>query len=163
MNANNEEPRKVLRRPRTKKPAGYYQSEEKEEEYKRQQELSRIQMTLDSSMRSQTKIIVKPTYKELLEQPFLARITAQLEKNSHDGYCSDEDCEYTRKIVAANIVVPEQYKDHPVGQIENTREYKWANHLPLQEVNIDGSMYCKFVKPNRGVGQHCYRYTIKNV
>ena len=163
MNANNEEPRKVLRRPRTKKPAGYYQSEEKEEEYKRQQELSRIQMTLDSSMRSQTKIIVKPTYKELLGKPFLARITAQLEKNNHDGYCSDEDCAYTRKIVTANIVVPEQYKDHPVGQIENTREYKWANHLPLPEVNIGGSMYCKFVKPNRGVGQHCYRYTIKNV
>ena len=165
MNANNEEPRKVLRRPR-KKPAEYYQSDEwkqKHEEYKRQQELSRIQMTLDSSMRSQTKIIVKPTYKELLETPFIARITAQLEKNDHDGYCSDEDCKYTRKIVKTNIFVPEQYKDHPVGQIENTREYKWANHLPLQEVNIGGSMYCKFVKPNRGVGQHCYRYTIKNV
>jgi hypothetical protein len=165
MNANNEEPRKVLRRPR-KKPAEYYQSDEykqKEEEYKRQQEQKLIEMTLDSSMKSQTKIIVKPTYKELLETPFIARITAQLEKNDHDGYCSDEDCKYTRKIVNANIIVPEQYKDHPVGQIANAREYKWANHLPLPEVNICGSMYCKFVKPKRGVGQHKYRYTIKNV
>ena len=87
MNANNEEPRKVLRRPR-KKPAEYYQSDEwkqKHEEYKRQQEQMLIDMRLDNSMKSQTNIIEKPTYKEITKQPFIARITAQLETNDHDG------------------------------------------------------------------------------
>jgi hypothetical protein len=59
--------------------------------------------------------------------------------------------------------VPDKYKDHAVGRIANTREYRWANHLPLPEVNYSGSGYCKFHKPKGGVGQHQYRYTIKKV
>ena len=144
----------------------YYQSEEytqKHAEYQRQQKLSKIQMTLDSSCGTQTEALKKPTYRELEKQPFIARITAQLETNSHDGYCSDEDCEYTRKIVKANIVVPDDYKDCPVGEIANTTKYKWTNHLPLPDVNIGGSGYCKFHKPKGGIGQHEYRYTIKKV
>ena len=144
-------------------PVEYEDCNQKHDEYKRQKEQKFREMRLDNSMKSQTNIIEKPTYKELTKQPFIARITAQLETNDHDGYCSDEDCKYTRKIVKANIVVPEQYKDHPVGQIENTREYKWANHLPLPEVNVQGSGYCKFNKPKRGVGQHKYRYNIMKV
>ena len=154
------------RRPRIRKPAEYYQSEEykqEQSEYQKKQEIKIIEMTLDSSMRTQTAIIPKPTYEELEKRPFLARITAQLETNNHDGYCSDEDCKYTRKTVNANIVVPDEYKDSPVGKIMDTRVYKWANHLPLPDINYSGSGYCRFNKPKRGVGQHEYRYTIKKV
>jgi hypothetical protein len=129
-------------------------------EYKEQQLL---EMRLDNSMGTQTEALSKPSYKEIAKQPFLARITAQLEKNDHYNYCSDEDCEYTRTVVKTKIIVPEKYVDHPVGKIEKTGEYKWANHLPVPEVNAQGSGFCQFHKPKGGVGQHEYRYTIKKV
>lgn len=130
------------------------------EEYKIQQFL---EMCMENSMGTQTEALSKPSYKEMAKQPFLARITAQLEKNDHYNYCSDEDCEYTRTVVKAKILVPEKYADHPVGKIENVVEYKWANHLPVPEVNVRGSGFCQFRKPKGGVGQHEYRYTIKKV
>ena len=130
------------------------------EEYKRQQFL---EMCMENSMGTQTEALSKPSYKEMAKQPFLARITAQLEKNDHYNYCSDEDCEYTRTVVKAKILVPEKYADHLVGKIENVVEYKWANHLPVPEVNVRGSGFCQFHKPKGGVGQHEYRYTIKKV
>ena len=132
-------------------------------EYERQQEQELIDMRLESSMGTQTEALKKPTYKELEKQQFIAIITAQLEMNDHDGYCSSDECKYTRKIVKAIIVVPEQYKTRPLGKITNTKEYKWANHLQIPEVNVQGSGYCKFVKPHGGLGQHEYRYTIKKV
>jgi hypothetical protein len=130
------------------------------EEYKRQQFQ---EMCMENSMGTQTEALPKPSYKEMAKQPFLARITAQLEKNDHYNYCSDEDCEYTKEIVKAKILVPEKYADHPVGKIVNAGEYKWANHLPVPEVNVRGSGFCQFHKPKGGVGQHEYRYTIKKV
>ena len=144
----------------------YYETEEYKQKYAEhqiRQEQALIDMRLEHSMGTQTEALKTPTYKELEKHPFLVRITAQLETNNHDGYCSDEDCEYTRKIVKAKTVVPEQYRTHPVGKITNTREYKWTNHLQIPEVNVQGSGYCKFVKPEGGLGQHEYRYTIKKV
>jgi hypothetical protein len=122
-----------------------------------------LNFRIESSMLTQTEVLPKPSYKELSRHPFLARITAQLEKNDHDNYCSDEECEYTRETVKAIIVVPDKYKDHEVGRIANVREYMWANHLPVPEVNVQGSGFCRFHKPKWGLGQHEYRYTIKKV
>jgi len=144
----------------------YYETDEYKQKYAEHQirkEHALIDMRLEHSMGTQTEALHRPTYKELEKQQLIAIITAQLETNNHDGYCSDEDCEYTRKIVKATIVVPEQYRTHPVGKIVNTKEYKWANHLQVPEVNVQGSGYCKFVKPEGGLGQHEYRYTIKKV
>lgn len=161
MNANDKD--------NNKNSAEYYKYYETEEykknyaEHQIKQEQALIDMRLESSMGTQTEALKKPTYKELSRQQFIAIITAQLETNNHDGYCSDEDCKYTRKIVKAIIVVPEQYKTRPLGKITNTREYKWANHLQIPEVNVQGSGYCKFEKPDGGLGQHEYRYTIKKV
>ena len=142
-------------------PTEYWQSEEYKD--------SGIEMILERSMGSQTKALKKPTYKELEKQPFLARITAKLEMNNHDGYCSGDECQYTKKIVKANIVVPDEFKDFPVGRCDKRKrrcekiEYKWANHLPLPDVNYSGSEYCECHKPEGGVGKHEYRYTIKKV
>jgi len=146
-------------------PTEYWQSEECKENI----DLEGIEMILERSMGSQTKALKKPTYKELEKQPFLARITAKLEMNNHDGYCSGDECKYTKKIVKANIVVPDEFKDFPVGRCDKRKrrcekvEYKWANHLPLPDVNYSGSEYCECHKPEGGVGKHEYRYTIKKV
>jgi hypothetical protein len=143
-------------------PTEYWQSEEYKD--------SGIDWpVLERSMGSQTKALKKPTYKELEKQPFLARITAKLEMNNHDGYCSGDECKYTKKIVKVNIVVPDEFKDFPVGRCDKRKrrcekiEYKWANHLPLPDVNYSGSEYCECHKPEGGVGKHEYRYTIKKV
>jgi len=144
----------------------YWQSEECKKE---RIDLEGIEMILERSMGSQTKALKKPTYKELEKQPFLARITAKLEMNNHDGYCSGDECQYTKKIVKVNIVVPDEFKDFPVGRCDIRKrrcekiEYKWANHLPLPDVNYCGSGYCGCRQPEGGVGQHEYRYTIKKV
>lgn len=134
-------------------------------EYERQQEEALIDMRLKHSMGTQSEALKKPTYKELQKQPFLARITAQLETNDHDGYCSSEECEYKKKIVKANIAVPDRYDSCPLGELkdEYLKLHKWANHLPVPEVNVQGSEYCRYNFPKGGVGQHEYRYTIKKV
>ena len=172
-NVNNEE---TARKLRARKRAEYCESEEykqiKEEytrqqrieEHKKRQEQKLLEMRLEKSMGTQTEAIKKPTYKEMQKHPFLARITAQLETNDHDGYCSSEECEYKKKIIKANIAVPDHYDGFPVGEIKEYLDvYKWANHLPVPKVNVEGSEYCRFVKPEGGVGKHEYRYTIKKV
>lgn len=173
-NVNNEE---TARKLRAQKRAEYCESEEykqiKEEytreqrieEHKKRQEQKLLEMRLDKSMGTQTEAIFKPTYKELQKQPFLARITAQLETNDHDGYCSSEECEYKKKIVKTNIAVPDRYYSCPVGELkdEYLKLYKWANHLQVPELNVEGSEYCRYHCPKGGVGPHEYRYTIKKV
>lgn len=184
-NANNNEEGRTGRRIRNReRPAEYFESEEYKqrredynkrmeeytrqqriEEHKKRQEQKLLEMRLEKSMGTQTEAIQKPTYKELQKHPFLARITAQLETNDHDGYCSSEECEYKKKIVKMNIAVPDHYGSCPVGEIkdEYLKHYNWANHLPVPKVNVEGSEYCRFVKPEGGVGKHEYRYTIKKV
>ena len=142
-----------------------YTRQQRIEEHKKRQEKKMLEMRLEKSMGTQTEAIKKPTYKEMQKQPFLARITAQLETNDHDGYCSSEECEYKKKIVKMNIVVPDRCCLYPVGEIKNEYldDYKWANHLPVPEVNVEGSEYCRYHCPEGGVGKHEYRYTIKKV
>jgi len=132
-------------------------------DHERHQKQRLLEMQLNKSMQTQTDSFPKPSYKDLTKQPFLARITSQLEKNDHDNYCSDDDCEYTKTVVKTTIIVPEKYMGHPVGKITDIKCYKWANHLPVPEVTVNGSGYCKFHKPKGGVGQHQYRYTINKV
>jgi len=82
--------------------------------------------TLDKSKETQTAIIPKSTYKELETQPFLAKITTFL--HLHNKY----------KTFKVLIKIPEQYKDYPLGwmqPVDVKSNYKWANHLPLPELN----------------------------
>lgn len=87
----------------------------------------------------------KPSYKELVKQPFLARITA----------------DNTKEIVKAKIIVPEKYADHPVGKIMNLEEYKWADHLPrtdrytIKKVEIVENKKCEINRPKK-TNKHGY-------
>ena len=130
----------------------------------------------DWSMGSQTEILPKMTYKELNNYPYLARITACLEINECEIPCNSSG--YLKKIVKVKIALPEQYKEltqnetdgnprHCMTWIEDTSEYKWANHLPEpngNEFNFNclHNCDCKAVAIN-GVGAHQYRYTINSV
>ena len=122
-----------------------------------------LQLRLASSMETQTEVVPKTPYNELKKCRFLARITAQLETYDHDNYCSDEECEYVKKIVRVSTKVPEQYRDLDIQKIENTQEYAWSKHLPVPEIQVTGSGFCQFKYVEGGVGQHCYRYKIKKV
>lgn len=130
----------------------------------------------DWSMGSQTEILPKMTYKELNNYPYLARITGCLEINECEIPCNSSG--YLKKIVKVKIALPEQYKELTQNEtdgkprpcmtwIEDTSEYKWANHLPEPNgndfnFNCLHNCDCKAVAIN-GVGAHQYRYTINSV
>lgn len=76
--------------------------------------------TLDKSKGSQTAILPKSTYKELITQPRLVKMTVYL--HLHDKY----------KTFNVLIKIPDEYKDYPLGEVYP--RYKWANHLPLPEM-----------------------------
>ncbi len=126
-----------------------------------------LELRLENSMGTQTEVLPKVSYKELNKCRFLARITAQLETNDHDNYCSDEECEYVKKIVSVSTKVPEQYKDlEQLGRttrVNKVKEYEWTKHLPVPEIQVTGSGFCECKYVEGGVGQHQYRYKIKKV
>ncbi|MEI7489672.1 MAG: hypothetical protein WCJ72_20085 [Chryseobacterium sp.] len=123
-----------------------------------------LENTLGNSMGTQTAMIPKPSYKELLKRPLLARITAQLKISECDGYCtSNHKCNYTKKIVKANIVIPVEYDNYPVGKIDNVDNYKWANHLHVPVPEFDSSDYMFLSDRLLRKYDRSYKYTIKNV
>jgi hypothetical protein len=96
-----------------------------------------------------------------------AKITAKLETSDHDGYCSDEDCEYEVKTVSYIVDLPDQYNSYPEGKIKNINQFdnKWINLLPEPELNGYGSMYCCVSDEceAHGLYKHDYKYTILSV
>jgi hypothetical protein len=126
-----------------------------------------LELRLKNSMGTQTEVVPKTSYNELKKCRLLARITAQLETNDHDNYCSDEDCKYVKKVVKVSTKVPDEYEDAKIGIINKKNEYAWTKHLPVPEIQVTGSNYlldaCKFKCVEGGVGQHQYRYKIKKV
>ena len=126
-----------------------------------------LELRLENSMETQTEVLPKVSYKELNKCRFLARITAQLETNDHDNYCSDEECEYVKKTVSVSTKVPEQYKgleQHGrITRVNKVKEYAWTKHLPVPEIQVTGSGFCECKYVEGGVRQHKYRYKIKKV
>jgi hypothetical protein len=119
---------------------------------------------LSQSNNTQSEVVDKPKYKDLIKQPLLVKITASLETNDHDNFCSDEECEYERCIVKTKTIIPEQYKQHPLGKIANTSEYKWTKHLCVPDLNVYGSGVCECdYNESHGLDRHHYRYTIEKV
>lgn len=124
-----------------------------------------LENTLGNSMGTQTAMIPKPSYKDLLKKPLLAKITAQLEVSECDGYCTcrHRKCTFTKKIVKANIVIPVEYDYYPVGKIENVDKYKWANHLPVPVPEFESGDYMFLSDRLLRKYDREYKYTIKKV
>ncbi len=123
--------------------------------------------TLSQSMGTQTEIFKLKKNRS----PYLAKITAILETNTHEGFCFETACTYSKKVVTRVVVPPRKYR-HRVGKIDHT-EFPWANFLPLPHIldfclvpfccPFENIMTCKFVQPPGGVGRHQYRYTVRDV
>ena len=92
------------------------------------------------------------------------KIVSKLETSDHDGYCSDDECEYEVKVVETIVDLPTQYKSHSKGKLNNLNEFDWEKLLPVPIV-LGGSGYCCVDKEceAHGLGQHDYRYTILSV
>lgn len=43
------------------------------------------------------------------------QLTVQWETSDHDGYCSDEECEYNSDEIIEYFDIPNQYKNCPIG------------------------------------------------
>ena len=96
-----------------------------------------------------------------------AKIIAKLETSDHDGYCSGGECEYEVKTVTYIIEVPCEYKNYPVGKLNNFDEYgiDWDKLLPEPDLNNYGSGYCDLSDEcdNNNLDKHDYRYTIISI
>ena len=109
---------------------------------------------LKFSMGTQSEVIPKTPYKELENHRFLARINATL------------SLQQKFKKINAFIKIPEEYKDYRPGIIryEDSIKYKWANHLPLPELNPKWSGNKYFKNDNgKNIQENEYHYFINGV
>jgi hypothetical protein len=88
------------------------------------------------------------------------QLTVQIEVSDHDGYCSGNECEYTKKSVIKNVDMPDQTDIF-------SETFKWDTYLTnlIPAINENGSYYC-YADPDaaeQGLGQHDYKITVTNV
>jgi hypothetical protein len=91
-------------------------------------------------------------------------ITAKLETSTHNGYCSDEECEYNAVVKKYTVKLPEQFKNNEKGQLLSLTDYNWERLLPIPKVEGD-SYYCRNSAESQknNVDKHSYNYTIIKV
>jgi hypothetical protein len=94
-----------------------------------------------------------------------------LETSDHDGYCSDNECNYNvveQEHIIYNVSVPD---DLPDGELyyDDTQEQYFISLLPKlhlwESTNTFKSGYCS-ISPkckNNNLCHHDYRYNIKSV
>ena len=94
-----------------------------------------------------------------------AKITAKLEISDHDGYCTDNECDYECSTVIKIIDVPQEYKNNKQGKICDVNDYDWIQFLDIPELNYSGSRACEVSSEcqENGLGNHEYKYTIISV
>lgn len=114
-------------------------------------------LSVKNSMGTQFGSLPKPNLNMIIREPHLIRITAYLKINKHNEEILEKPQKYIRKIIKTYVIVPEQYKEHPIGKIENTNEnnwayhHKWAKYLPIPKINEENTDHYKYI------------YTIKKV
>ena len=92
------------------------------------------------------------------------KIEAILEISDHDGYCTDNECTYSKKTTTHYIDAPLIFKHYPIGPIINSK-YDWVTFLPTPDINMSGSYYCKedYSVKKAGLNCHDYKYTITSI
>lgn len=88
------------------------------------------------------------------------------ETSGHDGYCSGNECEYKKETLTQYVVLPNKYKQYPLGMITNADEFEfsWATLIDTPDVG-HGSGYCNLSHESRehGLELHDYCQTIVSV
>ncbi len=81
------------------------------------------------------------------------KIKAKLEISNHDGWCSDNECDYSCFINKYIIKVPNDIKYY--------NNFDFTTLLPIPDINY-GSYYCELNKncKNNNLERHEYKYTI---
>ena len=84
-------------------------------------------------------------------------VTVQLETSDHDGYCSDNECEYKKQIIKHIINVPNNWQSFTNDEL--------IKYLPEPKLNTNGSYYCCVGGNSKlnNLGKHDYKYTILNI
>jgi hypothetical protein len=92
------------------------------------------------------------------------RITAVLEISDHDGHCSDNENEYTRKIVRRVVDIPANI-DLDDEALVASNYSSLEQYLEAPRVRLGGSGYCGVSQKSRraGLDKHEYAYTIQDV
>jgi hypothetical protein len=91
-------------------------------------------------------------------------ITAKVETSTHDGYCTDEECEYNVVINKYKVNIPDQFKNYEKGQLINLNDFNWEKLLPIPDIDGD-SYYCRNSPESdkNNVDKHSYKFTIIKV
>lgn len=97
---------------------------------------------------------------------FRATFRYILEKSDHDGYCSGEECYYSKEIITYPCPsLISSLNHHTVkssGLLIDFDPNEWLCYLPYENINTNGSNYCRnsaFCK-SKGLDRHDYRQTI---
>ena len=92
------------------------------------------------------------------------KITYLEEVSSHDGYCSDDECEYTSRTLEHYTDIPEELKDRKNGLVADWEQYQWKLNKP-RNFNDGGSCYCGISEEamKHSMNRHEYRQTIISV
>ncbi len=100
-------------------------------------------------------------------------IKVLLETSDHDGYCSDNECNYLvleQEHIIYNVSVPNDLPDGEILDYNNEQEQYFLSLLP--KLNLFDSSdktyksgYCNLSSKckNNNLSNHDYRYNIKSV
>ena len=93
-----------------------------------------------------------------------AKIYALLEVSDHDGYCTDNECDYSTSHSTYYVDIPNGFENHPTGLLndDDIYLYNWIGLLPKPHINDCGSYYCDESEQamDANLDRHDYRYTI---
>lgn len=96
-----------------------------------------------------------------------AKITSILETSDHDGYCSENECEYYESKITKIVDVPSIYSSYPLGFLKNINEYNWKSFFvsDIEPYKHTKSFFCGLsdeCKKNE-LGRHDAKYSIISV
>jgi hypothetical protein len=97
------------------------------------------------------------------------QINAIIESSDHDGWCSDNECEYIETAKVFTYDVPVEYKDFPIGEIKIFNYKDIIDILPEpcyeRKFSCYQSWYCDNSEESiaKGLKTHESRYRIISV
>ena len=103
---------------------------------------------------------------EILSRNKKIKIFALLETSDHDGYCSDNVCEYKCEKVEHIIdLIDLSEQQHILNNIDDICKNDFEKYLPYPGLGDGGSNYCYLDEKceNSGLDKHDYKYTVTKI
>lgn len=92
------------------------------------------------------------------------KIVYELEISDHDGYCSGNECEYTKECKEYIVEIPDD-ENIDLLDLHGFNDLYWKDLLPRVNIDTWGSGYCDSSKEcyENNMDKHSYRYRIVHI